>query len=48
MGAAYAYLAYSIARTLTSILALKISLDEKKRLIETEVSEPVEPQAKKI
>jgi O-antigen/teichoic acid export membrane protein len=41
MGAAYAYLAYCVVRTSTSIAALKISLNEKKRLLEISISPSV-------
>ena len=38
IGAAFAFLGYAIVRASTSILALKISINEKKRLIEMSVS----------
>jgi len=41
IGAAFAFLAYSIVRAIASILALKTSMDEKKRLLEIRVSPPV-------
>lgn len=42
MGAAFAFLGFSLVRASVAILALKTSIDEKKRLIELSVSEPID------
>ncbi|HEX3036800.1 MAG TPA: oligosaccharide flippase family protein [Thermodesulfobacteriota bacterium] len=48
IGAAFAFLGFSIVRSLISILALKISVDDRKKFIQVSASQPIDREAKKV